>query len=127
MQGWGEKMLELTLVVFIVGGILSVRWIPDVSFSPSDVSEWGILILAMGIIEGIPTGLYYHVVLYRFLHPRGKLPSGWWLSPRQYHVHLTKEEGRRVKKWFFLGGLGFLLCVIGGAVAFLGMFPGLVG
>lgn len=120
-------MLELTLVLLMVGAILSVRWIADISLSPSDVSEWGILILVLGIIEGIPTGLYYHVVLYRCLHPKGKLPPGWWLSPQQYHVHLTEDEGRRVRKWFFLGGLGFLLCMIGGGVAFLGMFPVFLG
>ena len=117
-------MLELTLVIGVVAVLLAVRWVTQVSLSASTLTEWGVLILAAGIIEGIPTGLYYHLILYRLLHRRGKLPPGWWISPQQYHVHLTEEEGRRVRRWFFLGGAGFLLCVAGGVLAISGMISG---
>ncbi|HUK55549.1 MAG TPA: hypothetical protein VLY20_02715 [Nitrospiria bacterium] len=114
-------MFELSLVAVIVTAVLAVRWIMNIGFSASTWTELGLLVLAAGIIEGIPAGLYYHVVLYRLLHPRGQLPSGWWISPVQYHVYLTAEETRRVRRWFFLGGFGFLLCILGGILALSGM------
>lgn len=114
-------MLELTLVILTVTAILAVQWMVQVSVSASTLTELGLFILAAGILEGIPTGLYYHIVLYRLLHRRGQLPPGWWIYPSQYHVHLTETEGRRVRRWFFLGGLGFLLCIIGGMMALSGM------
>jgi hypothetical protein len=117
-------MLELTLVILTVTALVAVQWMMQISFSASTLTVLGLAVLAAGIIEGIPTGLYYHIVLYRLLHPRGRLPPGWWISPSQYHVHLTEEEGRRVRRWFFLGGLGFLLCIIGGVVALSGMAIG---
>ena len=120
-------MLELTLVAFMVGGIFLVHWVTTVTLPPSLVTQIGLSMLAIGILEGFPTGLYYHVVLYRILHPRGKLPSGWWMSPQQYHVHLTEDEGRRIRRWFVLGGIGFVLCLIGGVMAILGMLPKLMG
>jgi hypothetical protein len=120
-------MLELTLVILTVTVLVAVQWMMQVSFSASTLTEIGLFILAAGIIEGIPTGFYYHVVLYRLLHRRGRLPAGWWISPSQYHVHLTEEEGRQVRRWFFLGGLGFLLCIVGGMMALSGMVYGTVG
>lgn len=120
-------MLELMLVIVIVTVLLAIRWIMEVSVSGSTLTILGLSVLAAGIIEGIPTGFYYHIVLYRLLHRRGKLPPGWWISPSQYHVHLNMEEGQRVRRWFFLGGLGFLLCVVGGLLALSGMVFGTVG
>ncbi len=120
-------MLELTLAVLTVTVLLAVQWMTQISFSASTLTELGLFILTAGIIEGIPTGFYYHVVLYRLLHHRDQLPPGWWISPSQYHVHLTEEEGRRVRRWFFLGGLGFLLCIVGGMMALSGMVFGTVG
>ncbi len=117
-------MLELTLVILTVTVILIVHWIMQISFTTSNLTELGLFILAAGIIEGIPAGLYYHVILYRLLHHRGHLPPRWWLSPFQYHVHLTETEGRRVRRWFFLGGIGFLLCIIGGLMALSGLVSG---
>ncbi|MBI3810726.1 MAG: hypothetical protein HY283_00760 [Nitrospirae bacterium] len=117
-------MLELTLVILTVTAVLAVQWMMQISFPASTLTDLGLFILAAGIIEGIPTGLYYHVVLYRLLHRRGRLPSGWWISPSRYHVHLTEMEGRRVRRWFFLGGLGFLLCMVGGLMALSGVMLG---
>ena len=123
MSGSDENMsmLELILVFLILGAIVVVQWGLTSGLPSVELTEVGILILVIGIIEGIPTGLYYHIVLYRILNHRNKLPPGWWKSPQQYHVHLNEEENRRVRLWFVLGGFGFLLCVAGGMVAFAGL------
>jgi hypothetical protein len=114
-------MLELILVIAIVTLIMAIRWIAEASVSGSTLTLLGLSVLTAGIVEGIPTGFYYHIVLYRLLRPRGKLPPGWWISPSQYHVHLNPEEARQVRRWFFLGGMGFLLCIAGGVMALSGI------
>lgn len=117
-------MIEILLVFSIILGIWLVGWGFSLTPSSSALTLTGLWILAIGLIEGIPTGLFYHVILYRILGPRGRLPPGWWLSPRQYHEYLSKAEGVRVWRWFILGGLGFLLCLVGGIIAFIGMASG---
>jgi hypothetical protein len=117
-------MLEFVFVILIIVGIFASHWFMEAGFSASTLTQAGLLLLAIGIIEGIPAGFYYHVLLYKTLHPRGQLPIRWWISPQQHHVHLNQEESRRIRRWFFLGGAGFFLCMIGGAVAFIGMWSG---
>ncbi|HXC61160.1 MAG TPA: hypothetical protein VNV63_00675, partial [Nitrospiria bacterium] len=104
------------LLVFL--GSLSNQ-IPPVLFT-----EIGLWLLVLGLIEGVPTGFYYHLVLYRILGPRSQLPPRWWMSPQQYHVHLDEKERRVVRRWFLLGGIGFIFSVIGGALVFLGLISG---
>jgi hypothetical protein len=117
-------MLEFAVVASIIVSVWIIGSAATLTLSASLWTQLGLLLLAIGILEGIPTGLYYHIVLYRILHPRGLLPGGWWRSPQQYHVHLTEEEGRRVRRWFVLGGIGFFLCLAGGILALTGMYSG---
>lgn len=119
-------MQELTLVILLVGAVFSVRLLSEVHFAASFLTQTGLVIFLIGLLEGVPTGFYYHVVLYRTLKGRGKLPAGWWWSPSRFHVHLAPEEFRVVRKWFFLGGIGFLLCIIGGLMAMAGMIQGFI-
>ena len=110
-------MLELTVVFVILVLLTLAALIRSFGFSSSLWMEIGLLLLAMGLLEGIPTGLLYHWALYRTLRLRGPLPPRWLLHPTDYHVDLTEEESRRVKRWFYLGAFGFLLCVAGGLLA----------
>lgn len=119
-------MQELTLVILMVVAVFSVRLLTEIHVTASFLTQTGLAIFLVGLIEGIPTGFYYHVVLYRTLNNRGKLPRGWWWSPSRYHVHLTPGEYRKIRRWYFLGGVGFLLCIIGGVLAIAGMVQGFV-
>ncbi len=76
----------------------------------------------VGLVLGLPAGFYYHVALYRCLAGKGVLPRRWWWSPVRYHKHLSAHERTRVMPWFFAGGAGFVLILIGSAVALLGVF-----
>ena len=117
-------MLEISIVIlgiFLLAVFGSLRdLIPPVLFV-----EVGLWLLVLGLLEGVPTGFYYHLVLYRILEPKGKLPPRWWILPQRYHAHLDEKEYPVVRRWFLLGGIGFTLAVIGGVMAFIGLITGL--
>jgi len=117
-------MLELIVVIGIIASILAIRWLVEIDFSGSILTLLGLNLFAVGVLEGIPTGLYYHILLYQVLGRRGELPAGWWISPSRYHARLTGSEKQRVLRWFYLGGVGFLLCITGGTLALLGLLLG---
>ena len=77
--------------------------------------------LVLGLVVGVPTGFWYHVVLYRIVSARIAVPRRWWLSPSALHVHLTGAEQRRIWLWYRLGGIGFVLSVAGGLAAIAGL------
>ena len=81
----------------------------------------GLALLLVGLAVGVPTGFWYHVVLYRLAAPKMPLPPRWWLSPGRLHRHLTAAEQRRIEPWYRIGGVGFVLCVAGGITAIAGL------
>lgn len=113
-------MIELLLVV---GGLVAVGLIGLVSLvvTPQIMIVVGLWVLAAGLILGIPTGLWYHIALYRQLAPRMPLPTRWWRKPVELHQQLTPEEFGRVMPWFVAGAVGFVLCCVGGVAAIVGL------
>lgn len=113
-------MLELILVIaaFVSFGVIGYL---TLVITPQFMLEFGLWLLAAGLLMGVPTGLWYHVVLYRTLAPRAALPPRWWRSPVELHPLLTGTEFRRVKPWFVAGAVGFGLCVVGGLAAIIGL------
>ena len=110
------KMLETGLVLagLLVGALI---WTLAVSVTAGALAILGLAILCLGLAIGVPTGLWYHVVLYRIVSPRISVPRRWWLSPSSLHSHLTAADWRRITPWYRIGGVGFALCVLGGAAA----------
>ena len=113
-------MLELLLVLASLVGLCVIALI-TVVVTPQIMIELGLWVLAVGLLVGIPTGLWYHVILYRQLALRTTLPPRWWRAPVELHPLLTPQEFRRVKPWFVAGAAGFLLCCIGGVAAIVGL------
>jgi hypothetical protein len=111
---------ELILLLAIMAGI-GILGALALIITPSLLQTIGFLTLAAGLAEGIPAGLWYHVVLYRTIADRGSLPSRWWIHPSRFHARLTPEEHRSVRRWFVLGGLGYVLAVAGGLAAIVGL------
>ena len=72
-----------------------------------------ILFLGVGFALGVPTGFWYHVALGRALRPRDQLPARWWLRPTALHGYLLPAERVGVLRWFYAGGIGFVLTAIG--------------
>lgn len=77
--------------------------------------------LLLGLVVGVPTGFWYHVLLYRIVSSKTPVPRRWWLAPSDLHAHLTRAEERRIRPWYRLGGIGFALSVVGGLAAIAGL------
>jgi hypothetical protein len=83
-------------------------------FVPLQLLALGALaLMALGFLLGVPTGLYYHVLLRRELLAEGALPKGWYWQPQKHHAALSRERGRRLLPWFLAGALGFALIMLG--------------
>jgi len=113
-------MLELLLVLVTVA-VIALIGLLTVLVTPPLMVAYGLWALAAGLLIGIPTGWWYHVVLYRTLSSRMVLPSRWWHKLVELHPLLQTAEYRRVRPWFVAGALGFVLCVTGGVAAIAGM------
>jgi hypothetical protein len=111
-----EALLVLAGVTLLAGAGLVAPLVP-----PESVVLLGAGCTAAGMAFGVPTGLWYHVRLRGFLVTRDALPERWWLRPVALHGALRPEERPVVMRWFYAGGLGFLLTVLGCAVVVLGV------
>ena len=109
--------LALALVGLVTAGTIAL--IGHAITSQAAVAI-GLVAITLGLAVGLTTGFWYHVMLYRILSARMRLPSRWWLSPSRLHQHLTSGEWHRITPWYRLGGIGFVLCVAGGAAAIAG-------
>jgi hypothetical protein len=113
-------MIEITLVLTAVVAVGLVVLLATVLTAPVMIMLAGGALL-LGLVVGVPTGFWYHVVLYRIVSAKIAVPRRWWLSPSALHVHLTGAEQRRIWLWYRLGGIGFVLSVVGGLAAIAGL------
>ena len=113
-------MLEAALVLAAVVSVGVVGLLATI-LTPSVLTLFALGILSLGLVVSVPTGFWYHVVLYRIVSAKIAVPRRWWLSPSELHVHLTDAEQRRIRLWYRLGGIGFVLSVVGGLAAIAGL------
>lgn len=113
-------MPEIAIVLLALLAV-GVTGLVTTVLTPSLMTEVGLWTLLAGLLIGIPTGLWYHVVLYRLLAIKMALPAKWWWAPVELHPHLEPEEMTRIKPWFLVGGIGFLLSLAGGVAAMAGL------
>lgn len=110
--------IALVLLALVTVGLLGLA---ATLLTPQLMTAVGLWVLLAGLLTGVPTGLWYHVLLYRILSRRMELPDRWWWSPVDLHPHLAQEELAKIKPWFTLGGVGFLLSLAGGLAAMAGL------
>jgi hypothetical protein len=113
-------MLEIALVLATVVAVGVLGFLATI-LTPRLMTTIGLVTLALGLLVGVPTGFWYHVLLYRVLSPRIRLPPKWWWSPVDLHANLTEQELARLKPWFTIGGIGFVLSLVGGLAAMAGL------
>jgi hypothetical protein len=113
-------MLEIALVLATVIAVGILGFLATI-LTPRLMTTIGLVMLTLGLLVGAPTGFWYHVLLYRVLSPRIALPPKWWWSPVDLHPNLTEQELARLKPWFTIGGIGFVLSLVGGLTAMAGL------
>ncbi len=113
-------MHEIVFLLVALVGVGLLGYLITI-ITPQLFSSIGLLMLMVGLAEGLPTGFWYHVVLRRILIQRGSLHQKWWIHPTRHHGQLTPEEYRRIRLWFVLGGIGYALALAGGLAAILGL------
>ena len=113
-------MIEILLVIaaLLAVGLVGLA---ALILTPQLMTEFGLWTLLVGLLLGLPTGLWYHVVLYRLLACRAVLPERWWMDPVGLHARLRAPDFARIRPWFLLGGIGFLLSLVGGLAAIAGL------
>jgi hypothetical protein len=109
-------MLEAVLVLSTLGAVGLILLLAML-LTPPVLVMLAIGIMCLGLVVGVPTGFCYHAVLYQLVAAKAPVPRRWWLSPDALHVHLTDAEERSVRLWYRLGGIGFVLSMVGGLAA----------
>jgi hypothetical protein len=109
-----EAGIALGLLLALAAGAAALAAAPDL------LLLGGFWIAAAGLAFGVPTGLAYHLALRRALLAAGRLPARWWLRPTALHGALPHAQRARVLAWCAAGAAGFVLCVLGCALAALG-------
>ena len=117
-----ETLIALAALVALaglgfVGPLVPLEWVVSA----------GVACTALGMLIGVPTGVWYHVRLYAVLHPRGALPARWWLRPVALHDQLEADERELVLRWFYVGGAGFFLTAAGCALVILALVCAALG
>lgn len=107
-----ELLIALAPLSLLVGLALFALLVP-----PKLVALTALALMALGLVGGVPSGLYYHVALRRELLRVGPLPRGWYWHPQRHHGRLDHAARQRLRPWFFVGGIGFLLICTGCALA----------
>ena len=113
-------MLEVTLVLGALAAVGLVVLLATLLSAPAMIML-AIGLLMLGLVVGVPTGFWYHVLLYRIVSAKAEVPRRWWVSPSALHVHLTDADHRQIWLWYRLGGIGFVLSVVGGLAAIAGL------
>ena len=104
-------MREIALAAFILGSLVGLAFLSSIPWEPALAVSWWIT--GIGMALGVPTGVLYHVQLYRKLTARNVLPDDWIWRPIRCNALLTDVERVSVMPWFIAGGLGFVIVVLG--------------
>jgi hypothetical protein len=86
-----------------------------------------VVVTGVGLLFGVSTGLWYHVVLARVLLRARAFTPRWWLRPASLHERLDEAGRRCVMPWFYAGAVGFVVTVVGLAFFALGVALGYLG
>lgn len=111
-------MVETLIALTALAALVALGWL-----GPLVPLEWvvsaGVACIALGMLVGVPTGVWYHVRLHAALQPRGALPARWWLRPLVLHDRLEADERAAVLRWCYAGAAGFFVTVAGCALVIL--------
>jgi len=105
-------VIEAVVVVAGVGVLALLALLaPHVPVEP--VLMAGAISTALGLLLGVPTGFWYHVKLRTALRSVDLLPDRWWVHPVSLHGEIPEPLRRGVLLWFYIGGAGFVITILG--------------
>jgi len=103
-----EALLVLCAVALLAGFGLLAPLLPP---------EWLVAVgwdcAGLGLLVGVPAGLWYHVRLRACLLRAGRLPTRWWLHPSPLNDRLEPAEKPSVMRFFYLGAAAAALALLG--------------
>ena len=111
-------MSELLIVLALVVGSVAAAFVAWTSLLMA-----GMVLTGTGLVFGVLTGLWYHVVLAKAVAAKAYTPQ-LWLRPASLHGRLDEAGRRLVMPWFYAGAAGFVVTVVGLAVFALGLAVG---
>jgi hypothetical protein len=112
-------MVELLMVLALVACLVAATIVGWTSLFMA-----GALATGVGLLFGVSTGLWYHIVLARALIAAQAHTARWWLRPESLHDRLDEASRRRVMPWFYAGAAGFVVTVVGLVLLTLGIIAG---
>jgi hypothetical protein len=104
-------VIEGIIVLGVSGFLWALYW--SVNAAPEAVFMSGLWLVGSGFAFGVPTGLVYHVLLFRSLRSQGAVPHRWWIRPTSLHHAIPPEYRFRVLAWCYAGASGFFVILIG--------------
>ena len=105
-------MRELLLVAAIFFGLAGIAWAVQ-NVQVLGLMYGGIILVLAGLVFSTPCAIWYHVLLYRALKPRGVLDKRWLWNPTGQHKWLLDDERARVLPWFYAGAAGWGASIVG--------------
>lgn len=88
-----------------LGALLLLPW--------ETLAAIGMWLIVAGFAVGVPTGVQYHIELYKSLKPTGLLPDGWYWRPIDCNDLVPEADRRRVLQWCYAGAAGFAVILTG--------------
>ncbi|MEL6179650.1 MAG: hypothetical protein AAFS10_11895 [Myxococcota bacterium] len=104
-------MREILLALAILTGLIGLAALSALPWEQTLTFGWWVT--GIGMALGVPTGVVYHVQLYRKLNHRDALPNDWIWRPIGCNELLTPHERGAVIPWSIAGGVGFVIVVLG--------------
>lgn len=111
-----ELALAGALALLLTGTAALLFWIPW-----GWLLAAGVILSALGLIVGVPTGLLYHVRLRATLAHAGALPARWWVHPTRLHERIGQPRRGHVLRPFYAGAAGFVAIIVGCGLAVVGL------
>lgn len=110
------EMLLIAGVLAVIGGVTALfALVPWYLLFGA-----GVGLIGLGLLIGVPTGFWFHVLLRRVMRERGLQVPRWWLRPMSVYEQLSLGDRRRVSAWLYAGGAGFVLAMCGCAMFAVG-------
>jgi hypothetical protein len=104
-------MWELLITLAILGALVGMPVLLLIPMQTAAPLFTGLIVVGMGV--GVPTGVVYHVMLWRTLQAWGQSTRGLVWNPVPLHDRVPAAARGPFLVWFWIAGGAFVLVVLG--------------